>query len=178
MKKQLAVILAVLTLLVSAGCSPADTQDAGKAKAAQEQQLDKTKKGTEINTIGEIAGIGDTAQAWEDEFGHPYSQGDTLKIYKGGLYEVVFENDRAVTITLPAQDGKEPAVRKILPRDGKKQSENSQQTGGLTMTAEKWHSDMLEKAIPDTKGTYTVMKNMNGNDYDSIVIDCTPNLKK
>ena len=37
---------------------------------------------------------------------------------------------------------------------------------------------MLEKAIPDTKGTYTVMKNKNGEEYDSIIVDCTPNLKK
>lgn len=176
MRKKLAVILAILTLLVSAGCSPSDTQDANKAKNTQEQQLDKTKD--KKATIGEIAGIGDTAQDWEAEFGHPYTQGDTLKVYKGGLYEVVFEKDRAVTITLPAKDGKEPEAAKLLPRDGKKQSENSQQTGGLTMTVEKWHSDTLEKAIPDTKGTYTIMKNMNGKEYDSIIVDCTPNLKK
>ena len=90
----------------------------------------------------------------------------------------MFEKDRAVTITLPAKDGKEPATDTLLPRDGKKQSENSQQTGGMTMTVEKWHSHMLEKAIPDTKGTYTVMKNKNGEEYDSIIVDCTPNLKK
>ena len=176
MKKQLAVVLAILTLFVSAGCSQTDTQDANKAKTTQEQQVNKVKD--EKATIGEVAGLGDTAQDWEAEFGHPYAQGDTLKVYKGGLYEVVFEKDRAVTITLPAKDGKEPATDTHLPRDGKKQSENSQQTGGMTMTVEKWHSHMLEKAIPDTKGTYTVMKNKNGEEYDSIIVDCTPNLKK
>lgn len=43
MKKQLAVVLAILTLFVSAGCSPADTQDANKAQTTQEQQVDKGK---------------------------------------------------------------------------------------------------------------------------------------
>ena len=28
------------------------------------------------------------------------------------------------------------------------------------------------------EGTYTVMKNKNGEEYDSIIVDCTPNLKK
>ena len=82
MKKQLAVVLAILTLFVSAGCSPADTQDANKAKTTQEQQVNKVKD--EKATIGEVAGLGDTAQDWEAEFGHPYAQGDTLKVYKGG----------------------------------------------------------------------------------------------
>lgn len=83
MKKQLAVVLAILTLFVSAGCSQTDTQDANKAKTTQEQQVDKGK--AEKATIGEVAGLGDTAQDWEAEFGHPYAQGDTLKVYKGGL---------------------------------------------------------------------------------------------
>ena len=43
MKKQLAVVLAILTLFVSAGCSQTDTQDANKAKTTQEQQVDKVK---------------------------------------------------------------------------------------------------------------------------------------
>lgn len=180
MKKQWMIIFSILVLLVSAGCSPSDTMNTTKPSSTQTQQADKNQKSSanERTTIGEMASIGDTSQTWEDEFGHPYAQGDTLKVYKNGQYKVVFENDRAVTITFPSADGTEPAIDKMLPRDGSKQSESSQKTGDITMTVEKWHSALLEKAIPDTKGMYTIMKNKNGETYDSIVIDCTPNLKK
>lgn len=174
MKKQLLAAAAVLSLLFSAGCSTVPNED----KTAQVQSAETAPAEEQAKTIGEIAGLGDTAAAWEAQFGHPFAQGDTLKLYAGGTYKVVFEQDRAVTITLPSQDGTNPLNEKLLPRDGEKQSENTQETGDLTMTVEKWHSTALQNAIPDTKGIYTIMKNTKGDTYHDIIIDCTPNLQK
>jgi hypothetical protein len=46
------------------------------------------------------------------------------------------------------------------------------------MTTEKWHSDALAAAIPDTKGNYTIMKNKKGKTYTEVVADCSPHISK
>ncbi len=175
MKKLCILAAAIFMLLISAGC--ADTENVGNKKSPAQTTSEKNNIAQE-ETVGEISGLGDTADAWEAQFGHPFAQGDTLKLYAAGTYEVVFEHGRAVTITLHSQDGSNPMNDKILPRDGENQSENKQETGSLTMYVEKWHSAALQRALPDTKGMYTIMKNMDGETYVSIIIDCTPNLKK
>ena len=176
MKKQLAVIMALFTLFISAGC--ASVPDKGNDAAQTKQEQQETAPAAKETTIGSVAGLGDTESAWNTQFGPSFAKGDTLKLYAGGAYEVVFEQQRAVTITFPSKDGKNPLDETLLPKDGKKQSESSRKTGGMTMTVEKWHSPALEKALPDTKGIYTIMKNQNGSTYDTVIVDCTPNLKK
>lgn len=154
------------------------TQDQGTNKQAETPKTDTKSTQDTVQNLSDLATIGDAPGRWEQQLGHPYTQGDTLKVYQNGAYKVVFEKDKAVTITFIAKDGKNPVVASMLPRDGEKQSESSKKTGGLTMVVQKWHSNALAAAFPETKGNYTLMKNMNGDAYDSVVVDCTPNLAK
>ncbi|WP_301860665.1 hypothetical protein [uncultured Megasphaera sp.] len=182
MKKFFAYILTALFLVVSAGCtSVPTTQPKSDTPTKQEQsanQQNTTSPAANAQTVGKRISIGDTAADWERVLGHPYAQGDTIKNYQEGQFKVVFEKDRAVTITIAAKDGKNPLTDDLVPQDGQKQSESSKDVGGMTMTVEKWHSNALQAAIPETKGNYTIMKHTKGQAYDSVVIDCTPNLKK
>lgn len=186
MKSGLAAFILAAFLLT--GCTAVPTnQSAPATKQAQTQEnqgKDTTKqKDTEstqapVQSLSDLATLGDTPGRWENQLGHPYAQGDTIKVYQNGAYKVVFEKDKAVTVTFISKDGKNPVVASMLPRDGEKQSESTKKTGGLTMVVQKWHSKSLASAFPETKGNYTLMKNMNGDAYDSVVIDCTPNLTK
>ena len=183
MKKQLAVFMAVLTMLVSAGCTALPTSsDTTNQNTQQEQTKDskntKAQNEKDSNTVGELPGIGDTLTSWEKEFGHPFAQGDTIKVFKNGTYKTVFEDGKAVTITFPSKNGDNPLSEKLLPRDGEKLSETSKKTGNITMIVQKWHSNLLASAIPATQGSYTIMKSMNGSSYDSVIVDCSPNLQK
>lgn len=178
--------LALMALLLT-GCTAAPSAPGNSTStqpsAQQTTTKDSSTTGTEttetaVSTLSDLATIGDTPARWEKQAGHPYSQGDTIKVYQNGAYKVVFEKDHAVTITFVSKDGKNPVVAGMLPKDGEKQSESSKKTGGLTMVVQKWHSNALAAAFPETKGMYTLMKNMNGDAFDSVVVDCTPDLKK
>lgn len=182
--KRLAAFALMALLLTGCAASPAapGSSTTGQPSSQQTTTKDNAAKETIATeaaaTLSDLATIGDTPARWEKQAGHPYSQGDTIKVYQNGAYKVVFEKDHAVTITFVSKDGKNPVVASMLPKDGEKLSESSKKTGGLTMVVQKWHSDALAAAFPETKGMYTLMKNMNGDAFDSVVVDCTPDLKK
>ncbi|MCH4166344.1 MAG: hypothetical protein LKF74_05035 [Megasphaera sp.] len=182
--KYLALFAAIMTLLVSAGCTPVpSSSDQNKQQTKQEEQQ-KTQDSTtgqpeqKTNKVCLDAGLGDTQTKWEIEYGHAFAQGDTIKVFKDGAYKVVFDGDTAVTVTFVSKKGNDPLVQNMLPRDGVKKSETSKDVGGMTMTTEKWHSDALAAAIPDTKGNYTIMKNKKGKTYTEVVADCSPHISK
>lgn len=181
MKRYLAIVLMLFTLL-TAGCATAVPTDSQQKEQTQTQQQSKDAKSNQDTksqaeskekALAKLPTIGDTQKAWEDEWGHPYSQGDTIRVFHNGRYQVVFENGRAVTVTIALKDGEDLNISDILPEDAQKQSSSSKNVGGTTMTVQKWHSDTLEKAFSSTKGNFTVMKQA-----DTIIIDCTPNLRK
>lgn len=183
-KKYLAILTALLMILVSAGCTPTTSSDQKKPQTSQEEQQQKQESSTSDKSQQKTAtvcvgvGLGDPLTKWEAEHGHAFSQGDTLKVFNNGTCKVVFDNDVAVTMTFVSKKGEDPVSANMLPQDGVKQSESSKETGGLTMTTEKWHSDALAAAIPSSKGNYTIMKNKKGKAYTEVVVDCTPNLSK
>ena len=158
---------------------PTDSQQKEQTQTQQQSKDTKSNQDTKSQTeskekaVATLPTIGDTQKAWEDEWGHPYSQGDTIRVFHNGRYQVVFENGRAVTVTIALKDGEDLNIIDLLPEDAQKQSSSSKNLGGTTMTVQKWHSDTLEKAFSSTKGNFTVMKQA-----DTIIIDCTPNLRK
>lgn len=187
MMKRYLVLLFALCSLLAAGCAspslPASTetgsktqqqtqaaQPKDKAPAAQDTQSEEQTKET---PLAKLPTIGDSQADWENEWGHPYNQGDTLRIFHEGRYQVVFQNGRAVTVTIQVKNGEALNLNDYLPEDAQKQSVSSSNPGGVSMSVEKWYSPTLEKALSTTKGNFTVMR-QNG----SIIIDCTPNLKK
>jgi hypothetical protein len=185
LKKYFAVFAAVLMICTCAGCTPApSSSNQSQSQTAQEQQKQSpdtkaaTSKEQKTNKVCLDAGLGDTQTKWEIEYGHAFAQGDTIKIFKDGNYKVIFDGDNAVTVTFVSQKGEDPLVQNMLPRDGVKKSSTTKTSGGITMTTEKWHSDALAAAIPDTKGNYTLMKNKKGKAYTEVIADCTPNLSK
>lgn len=181
MKKQAVLLFAVLTMLVSAGCTPTPTTQPKEPPASQQQpsSAEQTQRNAQKQQhVGAVVSLGDTMTDWEQALGHPFSQGDSLKVYKNGTYQVVFENHKAVTITFINKNGKNTIPNDLLPKDGKKQSSSAKDIRGMTMTVEKWHSNALAAAIPQTKGMYTIMKHKKGDTYDNIVVDCSPNSKK
>ena len=183
MKHYLTIVLMLFTL-IAAGCTPAtptNSQPQKQQTQTQQQQPGESKQGqdtksqadTKETPVANLPTIGDTQKAWEDEWGHPYSQGDPIRVFHNGRYQVVFENGRAVTVTIALKDGEDLNISDLLPEDAQKQSSSSKDIGGTTMTVQKWHSDTLEQAFSSTKGNFTVMKQSG-----TIIIDCTPNLKK
>lgn len=179
--KYIAVFATIMVLLVSTGCTPVpSSSDQNKQQTKQEQKTQDSTNQQEqkTNKVCLDAGLGDTQTKWEIEYGHAFAQGDTIKVFKNGAYKVVFDGDNAVTVTFVSKKGNDPLVQNMLPRDGVKKSEISKDVGGITMTTEKWHSDALAAAIPDTKGNYTIMKNKKGKTYTEVVVDCSPNLSK
>ncbi|MGN0949030.1 hypothetical protein [Megasphaera sp.] len=183
MKRYFAIVLMIFTLL-AAGCAPAapttnsqpkQQQSQSQQPASDSKQGQDTKSQTETKEapVANLPTIGDTQADWENEWGHPYSQGDTIRVFHNGRYQVVFQNGRAVTVTIAVKDGDNVNISDFLPEDAQKQSASSKNVGGSNMSVEKWHSKTLEKALSSTKGNFTVMKQAG-----SIIIDCTPNLKK
>ena len=105
MKRYLAIVLMLVTLL-TAGCSTAVPTDSQQKEQTQTQQQSKdtksnqdTKSQTESKekAVATLPTIGDTQADWENEWGHPYSQGDTIRVFHNGRYQVVFQNGRAVS---------------------------------------------------------------------------------
>lgn len=185
---KLTALVLSLFMVVSVGCTNVSTTDSNKSQETQQSQTQDKTKGTkdakdteqtkEAHAVNEKIGLSDSLGAWEKAVGHAYAQGDTIKVFANGSYKVVFQDNQAVTVTFVSKNGQNPVEAAMLPSDGEKQSESSKNTGGMTMVVQKWHSDALAVAMPETKGNYTLMKNMNGNDYDTVVVDCTPNLRK
>ena len=183
MKKQGAILLTMIIMMISAGCTPVPTtpQQPKETPAVQQEQQPASQappSQTAPQHIGTVVSLGDTYSDWEAMLGHAYAQGDSLKVYKNGAYQVVFSGNKAITITFTTKNGKNTFTTDLLPKDGKKQSSSSKDIQGVTMIVEKWHSDALAASIPETKGSYTIMKNKKGTTYDSVVVDCSPNLKK
>lgn len=177
MKKYLLLVFA-LCLLLTAGCTNT-SQPAPSANTAAQQQSQSQEKKAAADTqpeeiskdvpVAKLPTIGDSQKDWENEWGHPYNQGDTLRVFHDGRYQVVFQNGRAVTVTIQVKNGENVNLNDYLPEDAQKRSASN----GGGMTVEKWQSPTLEKALSTTKGNFTVMKQSG-----SIIIDCTPNLKK
>lgn len=182
MKKKAAILFTMIIMTLCAGCAPVPTTPQPKETPAVQQEQQPPSQSSSSQTtaqhVGTVVSLGDTYSDWESMLGHAYAQGDSLKVYKNGAYQVVFSGNKAITITFTTQNGKNTCTTDLLPKDGKKQSSSSKDIQGVTMTVEKWHSDALASSIPETKGNYTIMKNKKGNTYDSIVVDCSPNLKK
>lgn len=178
MKKQGAILLAMIMMMISAGCTPVPTTPQQPKETPAVQQEQQPASHTTPQHIGTVVSLGDTYSDWEAMLGHAYAQGDSLKVYKNGAYQVVFSGNKAITITFTTKNGKNTFTTDLLPKDGKKHSSSSKDIQGVTMIVEKWHSDALAASIPETKGAYTIMKNKKGTTYDSVVVDCSPNLKK
>ena len=181
MKRTLAIVMAVLTMFLIAGCDMGST--ATQKNSTQKGQQDtkntqSSKAAARQAVVCELPGLGDTRTAWTAEWGSPTAQGDTIKLFNNGAYKTIFEGDKAITITFASKDGKNPLSEKMVPKDGKKLSENSKKTGDSKMIVQKWHSDLLAAAIPETKGNYTIMQHMEGTAYTNVTVDCTPNLSK
>ena len=115
MKRYLTLVLLLFTL-VAAGCTPAsptNSQPQKQQTQTQQQQPGETKQGqdtksqtdTKETPVANLPTIGDTQADWENEWGHPYSQGDTIRVFHNGRYQVVFQNGRAVTVTIKVKDG-------------------------------------------------------------------------
>jgi hypothetical protein len=178
--------IGILFMLLQAGCGNV-ADDSSKvqpnSQITQEKQKEDTTsaaKTTQSQLVCTVPGLGDTMDGWTKQYGTPVSKGDTLKVFKNGSYVTVFENNRANNVTFySTKDGQHnPLIVKMLPRDGDKRSETSRKVGEGKIIVQKWHSQLLETAIPATKGNYTVIDNYDSQSYVSTVADCTPDLKK
>lgn len=101
------------------------TQTQQQSKDAKSNQDTKSQAESKEKALAKLPTIGDTQKAWEDEWGHPYSQGDTIRVFHNGRYQVVFENGRAVTVTIALKDGEDLNISDLLPEDAQKQSSSS-----------------------------------------------------
>lgn len=186
--KRYLILLFTLCSLLAAGCAnpsqPASSAQPGSKAQQQEQQAQTPNKApadqdtqseaqNKETPLAKLPTIGDSQTDWENEWGHPYNQGDTLRLFHDGRYQVVFQNGRAVTVTIQVKNGEQLNLNDYLPEDAQKQSVSTGNPGGASMSVEKWHSQTLEKALSTTKGNFTVMRQSG-----SIIIDCTPDLKK
>lgn len=183
MKKNLIVLLALLTMFTISGCTnaPVGQNNTSQSTIKQEAKQGDTQQSasqSEQAIVCEMAGLGDSQTAWAKEFGEPTAQGDTIRNYKNGAYKTYFEDGKSINITFTSKDGKNPVPAKMLPKDGRKISESSKKTGNATMIVQKWHSDLLASALPATKGNYTIMEHHEGSAYTTVIVDCTPNLHK
>lgn len=189
MKNYSAIPAIIASLLLLTGCSatlPQQQQTSQAPETKQEATQNPVPQQTPAATakqqalLCEVSGLGDTSSAWNQEFGTPSSKGDTLKDFKNGEFTALFENDRALNITFNGGENgqKNPLIEKMLPKDGQKLSETIRKVGNGQMIVQKYHSALLEAAIPETKGNYTVMENYMGQTYSSTVADCNPNLSK
>ena len=136
------------------------------------------RKRKQSNKSTDLNGLGATPASWNHHFGHPYTQGNTLKIYQEGACKVIFENDHATSITLISQDGKNPLQYDLLPDDRSLVTTKKKVIGSITMITQHWHSEKLRKSIPQTKGNFTIIHNLSGTTYTDVVINCSPGVKK
>lgn len=130
--------------------------------------------------VGQKAGIGDTLKRWQKDYGELKGK-DMLKNCEinGSHVTVVFADDHALNITVEKKDNyfKNDTIKEMLPADmtetGK---EKDTSDPALIKDRVTYHSDTLEKAIPETKGNFTTIDTSKASTkaYISTVIDCTP----
>lgn len=163
MKHYLTIVLMLFTL-IAAGCTPAtptNSQPQKQQTQTQQQQPGESKQGqdtksqadTKETPVANLPTIGDTQADWENEWGHPYSQGDTIRVFHNGRYQVVFQNGRAVTVTIKVQDGENVNISDLLPEDAQKQSASSKNIGGSQMGVENGTARPWKKPYPRQKAT-------------------------
>jgi len=132
MKRTVAILMAVLTMFLIAGCDMGST--ATQKNSTQQGQQDtkntqSSKTAARQAVVCELPGLGDTRTAWTAEWGSPTAQGDTIRLFNNGAYKTIFDGDKAITITFASKDGKNPLPETMVPKDGKKLSESSKKRG-------------------------------------------------
>lgn len=132
----------------------------------------------EVNHTRIITGLGNTARNWNRVFGMPYQQGTALKVYRNGTCKVTFTQGQATTITLNPQVGEIPALTALIPKDSRKRGTRKRDIGVTAMETQSWYSPALKKALPATKGNFTIIKTRIKNDYTNIVITCDNSIQK
>lgn len=125
-----------------------------------------------------LTGLGNTARNWNRVFGMPYQQGTALKVYRNGTCKVIFTQGQATTITLNPQVGEIPALTALIPKDSQKRGTRKRDIGVTVMVTESWYSPALKKALPATKGNFTIIKTRIKNDDTNIVITCDNSIQK
>ena len=164
-KVVLASLCAVFAVAMLGGCG-------SSSQPAQKKQ--------EPVKVGQKAGIGDTLDRWQKDYGELKGK-DMLKNCEinGSHVVVVFADNHALNITVEKKDKyfKNDAIKDMLPSDmtetGKEQDTSDPE---LIKDRVTYHSDTLEKAIPETKGNFTTIDTSRASTkgYISTVIDCTP----
>lgn len=143
----------------------------------------KTQKQEAIQ-VGVKAGIGDTESRWEKDYGNLADQ-DMIKnvTINGSHVTAVFADDKALNITIEKRDKyyKNSAIDDMLPSDRTEiEKVKDKSDPAVIKDLITYHSDILEKAIPDTRGNFTVIDASDGltQAYINTVIDCTPEFKQ
>ena len=143
----------------------------------------KTQKQEAIQ-VGVKAGIGDTESRWEKDYGNLAGK-DMIKnvTINGSHVTAVFADDKALNITIEKRDKyyKNSAIDDMLPSDRTEiEKVKDKSDPAVIKDLITYHSDILEKAIPDTRGNFTVIDASDGltQAYINTVIDCTPEFKQ
>ncbi|MBC3537325.1 hypothetical protein [Megasphaera hominis] len=178
-RKQIAPVWLVLMIAFSGLANYTMPADVAQEKAAQSQSNHKKV----VKEIGVKAGIGDTFNLWEKEYGE--FTGDMVKsgTVNGSHVTLVVVSDldnRVVNIVVEPRNKyyKNDAIKDMLPSDAQK-LDTSKDTSDPMVTKEKtnYHSDTLAEAFPETNGNFSTIDVYNGqiHSYISTTIDCTPN---
>lgn len=139
-----------------------------------------TQEKQEPAKVGQKAGIGDTLERWQKDYGSLKGK-DMLRNCEinGSHVTVVFADNRALNITVEKKDKyyKNDAIKNMLPADMTETgTEKDISDPAFIKDRVTYHSDTLEKAIPETKGNFTTIDTSEAltKAYISTVIDCTP----
>lgn len=185
MQKLLCIGVLVFCLLVSACSSensqPAPSSSSASSAAAETSAPAESGSSDEAlpDKLSEKAGIGDTLEAWTDDHGTAKGN-DMIRNFENETLVVVFADNRAVNITFQKnKTGKKPneLIKQMMPGDAAKISEEEDTSDQmLGKHKEKWHSDLLAKAMPESKGDITIIDVFDkaSGKYIKTVIDCTP----
>ena len=165
-----ALMALIMTAFLVAGCG------GGSPEPKKEKPAIPAK-------ICTTAGIGDTMDEWVKDYGKPNRDNGLTKNFKKDDFIVAFGDNRALNITIQAEDMKAPEeyVKKMVPKDGKLVSEKKANSSvGLTIDKE-YTSESLKLAIKSNlTGHYSVseIRNPKTKSIISYVIDCTPTLQE
>ena len=180
-----AITIIILALVMWGRFTPSEqttTQQAPKETVTTEQTTEEEPQKEEIpELICQQAGIGDTLDSWKDEYGDPTNDNDTIKTFENDKLLTVFADDRALNITIQNnKNGKKDnnLIDKILPTDVKKISEEDTSDDVIMKHREIYHSDLIQKVIPGSDGTVTIVDEFNkkSGKYLTTTIDCAPNI--
>lgn len=140
------------------------------------------QKKEESVKIGKKAGIGDTLTRWQRDYGE-LKGNDMIKNCEinGSHVTVVVADNHILNITISkkGKNLKNDTIKDMLPSDMKETSKDKDTSDPeLTKDRISYHSDTLEKALPETKGNFTTIDTSKAstNTYISTVIDCTPSI--